>query len=107
MSRWRRMGGWLIKTLSVLYLVQCVTVLYWEFCPRHSAEKDSVRYEVYVGFGLPWGLLPVVGMMPVANEEPVILVKTDLTTGEKVSRGFDVFEDIAKKYPAVWPNHRR
>jgi hypothetical protein len=62
---------------------------------------------VYLGFGLPWGLLLAVGVMPIAGDEPVYLVKTDLPTGEKVRESFDVFDDIAQKYPAVWPDHRR
>ncbi len=69
-------------------------------------EKDGFLYEIRRGFGFPGNLLPLIGLTPAIDNEPVYLVKTDLSSGIRQVKGYDVSYDIYQEYPAVWPEKR-
>ena len=69
-------------------------------------EVQSVRYEIRKGWGFPVGLIPLLGFSPVVGDEPVRLIKTDLASGRRIEKGYDVTYDIHQEHPTVWPEGR-
>lgn len=53
-----------LRLFPVLYAAQVSLVLAWQFRPMKSAEKDGIRFEVYRGGGLIYGLVPFFGASP-------------------------------------------
>jgi len=69
-------------------------------------EVQGIRYEIRKGWGFPLGLIPLLGISPVVGDEPVRLITTDLASGRRVEKGYDVAYDIHEEHPTVWPEGR-
>jgi hypothetical protein len=55
--------------------------------------------------GLPFGLIPLIGVSPAVMDGPVDLVITH-PDGRKEVKNFDLPIDIYQEYPQVWPKFR-
>lgn len=71
------------RGLIAVYGLHIPVVVFWEFVPMERREVQGVRYEIRRGFGFPFALIPLVGVSPVAGDEPVRLVTKDLATGHR------------------------
>ena len=100
-----RIVAWLLRGLGVLYALQLVFLLYWEFVPMKQLELQGVRYEIYRGYGFPLGLFPLVGVFSL-TEEPVRLVIIN-KDGRKEVKDYEHPQDLRKEYPSVWPSSDR
>ena len=69
-------------------------------------EVQGVRYEIRKGWGFPVGLVPLLGISPVVGDEPVRLITSDLSSGRRVEKMYDVAYDIFHEYPTIWPPGR-
>ena len=98
----RKAFGWFAFGLSTLYAGQAFTVIFWELSPLERREVQGVLYEIRRGWGFPLGLVPILGVSPVFGDEPVRLVTTDLASGLRIEKGYDVAQDIYLAYPAIW-----
>ena len=102
----KRVFSWFARGLLALYAVQVLLVIYWEFVPMEWREVQSVRYEIRKGWGFPMGLIPLLGVSPVVGDEPVRLITTDLASGRRLEKVYDVAYDIHQEHPKVWPEGR-
>ena len=102
----KRVFSWLACGLLGLYAVQVVAVGFWECVPMEQREVQGVRYEIRKGWGFPLGLIPLLGVSPVVGDEPVRLITTDLASGRRLEKGYDVAYDIHQEHPKVWPDGR-
>lgn len=91
------------RGVLALYTVQVLMVAFWEFVPMDRREVQGVRYEIRKGWGFPLGLIPLLGISPVVGDEPVRLITTDLASGCRIEKGYDVAHDIHQEHPKVWP----
>jgi hypothetical protein len=102
----KRVLGWFACGLLVLYAIQVAVVAFWECVPMEQREVQGVRYEIRKGWGFPLGLIPLLGISPVVGGEPVRLITTDLASGRRVEKGYDIAYDIHQEHPEVWPDGR-
>jgi len=102
----KRVLSWFARGLLALYAVQVLVVGFWEFVPMERREVQGIRYEIRKGWGFPLGLIPLLGISPVVGDEPVRLITTDLASGRRVEKGYDVAYDIHEEHPTVWPEGR-
>lgn len=103
----KKVIGWFARGLLALYGLQVLVVAFWEFVPMERREVQGVRYEIRRGFGFPIALIPLIGVSPVVGDEPVRLITTDLATGRRDEKGYDVGYDVHQEHPTVWPESRR
>lgn len=52
---------WFFRGLAILYGLQMVVVFFWEFVPMERRDFQGARHEIYRGFGLPFGFIPLIG----------------------------------------------
>jgi hypothetical protein len=103
----KKVIGWFVRGLIAVYGLHIIVVVFWEFIPMERREVQGIRYEIRRGFGFPIALIPLVGVSPVVGDEPVRLITTDLATGHREEKGYDVAYDIHQAHPEVWPESRR
>ena len=94
---------WFAGGLAALYVVQVLTVSIWELVPVERRDHEGVRYEIWKGWGLPDGFIPLVGLTPIVHGEPVRLTMTDIASGRRREEGYDLASDVLAAYPRVWP----
>jgi hypothetical protein len=102
----KKVFSWFARGLLVLYAAQVVVMAFWEVVPMERREVQGVRYEIRRGWGFPLGLIPVLGVSPVVGDEPVRLITTDLVSGRRVEKGYDVADDIRQEHPKAWPERK-
>jgi hypothetical protein len=102
----KKVFSWFARGLLALYSVQVSVVAFWEFVPIEHREVQGVSYEIRKGWGFPIGLIPLLGISPVVGDEPVRLITTDLASGRRVEKGYDLAHDIHQELPNVWPEGR-